>query len=364
MKRELIDILRDFCLSTAPAGYEEDIARKVKGYISEYCDEVEIDELGNVIGKISGKETSLRPVLVNAHMDRIGFIVSKVLGNGFVKMEAIGSPNDKVLPGQTFLIRKSDKTEWIRAVAGTKSTHLMAEEEAQQTMPLNKTLFDLGADCADQVKDLGIRIGCPAVFEPSFYSLSNGRVCGTALDNCGSVTALVKVAKILSENRPIRDVYIAGNVWEEYNQRGSAFIARKIQPIAIISMDMLLAGDTPDVEMILDGALGSGPLVSNFNYHKGAINGCIAHPRLLELVELTSQELSIEFQHYVCEGGFGDNAYAQLEIDGPASIEMGAPVRYAHSSCEVADINDINDLGDLVAGIVLRIREDFSNRRY
>lgn len=362
MYQHLHDILRDLCLTPAPSGFELEMVKKTAAYLQAYCETVDIDPVGNVIGKISGQDPSLRPVMVNAHMDRVGFIVSHITEKGYLKLCGIGTPNEKVLPGITLSVRKKDRSGWVEAVVGAKCAHLMTAEDAARAPKLSECMMDVGADSAQQARELGIEVGSPAVYTPAFSRLSDSRVYGTALDNCGSVAALIDCARLLQAERPQRDVYLVGNVWEEYNQRATTFPVRQYAPIAVINMDMLLAGDTPDVQGSFDGAVGQGPMVSCYNF--AAFAGCIAHDGLLDLAEQTAREEGTGMQRYVCVGGLGDNAYAALENDGPAVIEIGSPVRYAHSAREVADLRDIAGQAILVAGIVRRMGAEFKQARF
>lgn len=362
MYKHLRDILRDLCLTPAPSGFELEIVRKTAAYLQPHCETVEMDPVGNVVGKISGRDPSLRPVMVNAHLDRVGFIVSHIMEKGYLKLCNIGTPNEKVLPGLTLSVRKKDRSGWVEAVVGTKCAHLMTVEDVARAPKLADCMIDIGADCAQQVRELGVEVGSPVVYTPAFSCLTDTRVCGTALDNCGSVAALIDCARLLQEERPERDVYLVGNVWEEYNQRATTIPVRRYDPVAVINMDMLLAGDTPDVEGRFDGALGQGPMVSCFNF--AGFAGCIAHDGLLRLTEEAAREADTGMQRYVCVGGLGDNAYAMLENDGPAVIEIGSPVRYAHSAREVADLRDIARQAVLVSGVVRRIGPDFRQGRF
>lgn len=364
MYEKLASILEDLCLTPAPSGFEAEIGEKVAAYLRPYCPQVEFDPVGNVIGRIPGKNSSLRPVMVNAHMDRVGFIVSTIEKDGYLKLCIIGTPNEKVLPGLNLSVRKKDRSGWLKVVVGTKCAHLMSPEDAAKAPKLADCMIDAGCDCAEDVRAMGIEIGSPVVYTPSFSRLTETRVCGTAMDNCGSVAALIVCAEHLAEMQPERDVYLVGNVWEEYNQRATTFPVRRYNPVAVISMDMLLAGDTPDIRGHFDGAVGKGPMVSCYNFCCPPFAGTIAHDGLLSLSETVSEELGTGMQRYVCVGGLGDNAYAALEADGPAVIEIGSPVRYAHSSCEVADLNDIRRQALLVAGMAARIGSDFQQERF
>ena len=95
MLHSVTEILQDLCLTPAPSGFEKEIAEKMYGYFNSLCDHVERDWPGNVIGRIDGQDPTLKPLMINAHMDRVGFIVSMITEEGFLKLKKIGTPNEK-----------------------------------------------------------------------------------------------------------------------------------------------------------------------------------------------------------------------------------------------------------------------------
>ncbi len=363
MKPVLNDVLCDLCTTPGPSGFEQDIAQKVKDYLAPVADEITVDNVGNVIARIDGTDPSLKPAMVYAHMDRVGMIVSFVHKDGHLRLQAIGGVPDKVLPGSRVQVRTQDG-RWQTGVVGTKCNHLMTEEEKMRTQPMRELLVDVGATSAEDARQLGFAIGCPVVYEPTFVPLAGRRVAATALDNCGCVAALIGIARQLFQSRPPRTTYLAATVWEEYNQRAAAMAVAKINPVVSISMDMLLAGDTPDVKGVFEASVGCGPVASHFNYSDGVDNGTIAHPGLYQLAERVAKEQGTGLQHYVCYASLGDNAFSQLTGDGPACIEIGAPVRYAHSTTEVADLDDIENLSLLIASMVQSLDASFVQARY
>ncbi len=363
MKPVLNDVLQDLCTTPGPSGFEQEIAQKAKDYLAPVSDSITVDNVGNVVARIDGTNPSLASVMVYAHMDRVGMIVSYISEDGFLRLQAIGGVPDKVLPGSRVRVR-TQSGAWQGGVVGTKCKHLMTEEEKQRVQPLRELLVDVGAGSAEEARAMGFAIGCPVVYEPVYQPLGGRRVAATALDNCGCVAALIGIARQLYQARPQRTAYLAATVWEEYNQRAAAMAVRRINPMAAISMDMLLAGDTPDVKGVFEATVGRGPVASHYNYSDGVDNGTIAHPGLYALAERTAAEQGTGLQHYVCYSSLGDNAFSQLTGDGPACIEIGAPVRYAHSTTEVADLDDIENLSLLVAHMVQGMDASFVQARY
>lgn len=160
MKPVLNDVLQDLCTTPGPSGFERDIAQKAKAYLSPVSDSLTVDNVGNVIARIDGTDPALKPVMVYAHMDRVGMIVSFVTEDGLLRLQAIGGVPDKVLPGSRVLVRTASGA-WQCGVVGTKCNHLMTEEEKQRVQPMRELLVDVGADSAEQAKEMGFAIAAP-----------------------------------------------------------------------------------------------------------------------------------------------------------------------------------------------------------
>lgn len=355
-------LLQTLCMAPAPSGFENAAAAVVKEQLLAVCDTVETDMLGNVCGRIRGTVPSLKPIMLCAHMDRVGFILSQITDDGFLKFHMIGGIPEKALPGQQLLVQLADQSDWRAAVVGNPCEHLMSESERRSVVPLSGLYADVGAKTAAQARAMGFEIGCPAVYTPSFTVLDGTRVAATALDNCACLCALISIAKKISQCRPPRDVLFAGTVMEEFHQRSTAGIIEKYQPAVLLSMDVLLASDTPDGGAF-EGSLGAGPSLSYFNYCDGPFNGTIGHRGLLRLVEKTAVESDISVQRFVCSNSLGDAAYAQLAGGCPATIELGIPVRYAHSPREVADTQDLEALIRLICALLHEIDGEFQQAR-
>jgi len=356
------DILRDFCLTKAPSGYEREMAYKLKRYLEPFC-ETSIDAMGNCVGFIKGSERQ-KKIMVFAHMDQLGFIVRRVEPDGYLQVDRLGGVPEKVLPGLKVSVR-NESGEWYPGVIGVKSHHAEAVEDKYVVSPVTALFLDVGASDADEVRKLGIYAGCPAVYEPSFTELSGNKVTGTSVDNRGGCAVLAGLAAFFNKRRPLGDVYLAGTVWEEFNLRGAALASRNINPDAAISLDVTLSGDTRDLSARYDVALGKGACVQLYSFHgRGTLNGTLPNGPLFELVKNTAGELGLPLQRFASVGMLTDAAYMQLEGRGTACLEMGFPARYTHSPVEVCDTGDLNALVTLCGESALRIGGNFNFSRY
>ena len=140
---------------------------------------------------------------------------------------------------------------------------------------------------------------------------------------------------------------------EEFNLRGAVTAAQALAPDIAIQLDLILATDTADMSARGDVRLGAGPALSTYSFHgRGTLNGTIPHPALVSCFTATAKQAGIALQRSAHTGALTDSAYVQLVNSGVASIDLGFPARYSHSSLEVCDLSDLAALTQLlIAGI-------------
>jgi putative aminopeptidase len=361
---QIQEMLKTFMLLPAPSGYEKEMAYAMKAALEPYADDICLDQAGNVIARIQGTDSMSPRVMVFAHMDQLGFMTRKIEADGFIQVDRLGGIPEKVLPGLKLAVRARDG-QYHPAVVGTKSHHAMPAEEKMIVDPITSLSIDLGVNSDRQVRSLGIEIGSPAVFEPSFGVLQDSRICGTSVDNRGGCASLVRTAGLLRLNRPKSDVYLVGTVWEEFNLRGAMLAARSVQPAIAFCLDVVLAGDSPDLKSRYEARLGAGPAINHYTFHgRGTINGTIPHAGLVDLAVRAAAEEKLAIQHFAALGIITDSAYLQLEGKGTAVLDLGFAARYTHSPLEVCDSMDLENLSRLTWAAVSRIDRGFSLFRY
>lgn len=358
------DILREFMLTPAPSGYEKEMAYLLKGYFSKFCDEVRIDRIGNCIGKINGTNPDLPKAMAFGHMDQLGFIVRKIEKDGYIQVDRLGGIPEKVLPGLNLMIRSEDGS-WHPGIFGPKAHHATPAEEKYKVDLVTSLFVDIGVKTSDEVRKLGIEIGCPAIYKPSFTELTHSVISGTAVDNRGACACLVKMAEYLKGQRPQCDVYLVGTVWEEFNLRGAMMAARTIHPDIAISLDVCLAGDTKDLNSKFDDVVGNGACVQLYSFHgRGTLNGTLPHEPLYKLAKECARKTGKNLQRFAALGILTDASYIQLEGNGVACLEMGFPARYTHTPVEVCDMDDIDGLAVICAEMMRSIDDHFQISRY
>ncbi|MDR1611411.1 MAG: M20/M25/M40 family metallo-hydrolase [Planctomycetota bacterium] len=357
-------LLRDFMGKFGPSGYEKEIAYLLRDTLSGLADSVAVDRIGNVIATFAGSDPECPSAMIFAHLDQLGFIVRRIEPDGFIQVDRLGGVPEKVLPGLNLRIL-TKRGGYVDGVFGNKSHHAAGADEKYRVDPVTSLLVDIGAGSAGEARALGVDIGCPATYLPFSQELAGDFVSGTAVDDRGGLVALAVAAARLKGKRPRATVHLVGTVWEEFNLRGAMIAARSCRPDIAISLDVVLAGDTPDLGRRYEAACGKGPALVLYSFHgRGTLNGTLPHAGLIELAERAAAEEEIPLQRFAALGILTDNAYAQLEGMGMAAVELGFPARYTHTPVEVANVQDIVALGELAAAMAGRIGSDFPLNRY
>lgn len=361
---KLTEVLQELCLAPAPSCYEKNAAVVFNRCIKPFVDRISVDRMGNVIATMEGTNPNSPEVMIYAHLDQLGFIVRRIEPDGFIQLDRLGGIPEKVLPGLRLVIR-TKAGDFVPGVIGNKAHHAASAEEKYKVDVVTSLFVDIGAASEKEVRELGIDIGCPAVYEPSFKVMASDKISGTALDDRGGLAAMILAAEALSKDRPESTVHFVGTVWEEFNIRGAVFAARKLKPDVALGLDVILAGDTPDLKTRYHNSLGNGPTINLYNFHgRGTLNGMIPHEGLVKLAEESAVKAGIPHQRFASLGIITESAYIQMENDGAACLDLGFPARYTHSPIETCSLSDINHLGLLVAEIAKNLSPEFSLNRY
>lgn len=341
------------------SGHEEKVITIMKEEFNKYSDNVSVDNLGNVIAKIEGEDDS-ECSMIFAHMDQLGLVVRKIEDNGYIGVERLGGVPEKVLPATEVVIISDDGKEYPGTIANT-SHHITPPSEKYRVSPYLELLIDIGANSKEEVKSLGIDVGCAITYKPNYRELMNDKIMGTSLDNRVGCAILVELAKEMKITKPKQTVYLVSTVMEEFNLRGAHVAARKIKPKIAICLDLVPSGDTPATNSRSDINLGGGPVLSMYNFHgRGTLNGTIPHPRLVDYFKNTARDNGISIQRGALTGLLTDLSYVQMENDGIASIDLAFPARYTHSPTEVVCLKDVLELKKWVFESVIRIDKNFN----
>jgi len=334
-KEDFLKTLKSLSEAIGVSGYEDEIRGLVIDILSKYGDEVRVDALGNVIAIKKGRGGG--KLMLAAHMDEIGLMVSHIDKNGFLRFQPIGGWNNIILPGQRINILTS-KGEKISGVIGHTPPHIQKPEESKQVPEIKDMFIDIGVSSREDAEKLGIEIGSIAVIDRDVKPLGNkDLVSGKSFDDRVGLAVMVYAFKE-AENNDI-DLYAVATVQEEVGLKGARTSAFSISPDIAIALDVTIAADIPVVkESEWITKIGKGPAIKVMDGRAGS--GLITHPEIKRrLIEIAKEE-GIPYQLEVLTGGTTDATIIALNKEGVPSGVISIPTRYIHSPVEVLSLED------------------------
>lgn len=334
-------------LTSIPAlsGLEDKMISEMVDRLKPFADSVDVDRLGNVTAVFKGRQENESSMLVFAHLDELGLMISKVQPDGFLRFDRVGGMPEKTLLGTFVDVHSLDSKNYFTGVIGTYAHHLTPPEAKFNVPTIDKMYIDLGLESFEEVLERGINTGSAVTYHHIFKQISENRITSKTLDNRIGVLLLIALGEHLHDHKPAGDVYLVASVQEEFNVRGVLPVFARLEPNAAICLDITPACDTPDLNNIYNMFLGKGPAVMQMNFHgRGTLGGLIPNPMLRNFLEETLIDLKIPFQREIITGEITDDAFATMNgTNGCAMAHFSIPVRYSHSSIETSDLRDISD---------------------
>ena len=344
------------------SGHEDRVRRHIAGLLAAEGIGTRTDRLGNLISSFEGEPTA-PSVMLFTHMDQLGFFVLKIEEDGLIRVERMGGVPERALASQAVVLCVGEGRD-VPGLIANKSHHATAPEEKYTVLKTPELRIDTGHGSRAAVEAAGIRIGTPVVYRPEAIALAGDRIAGTSVDDRAGCAVLVEVARMLAARTGGGTVHVVFSVQEEFNLRGAVVAAQTLEPDIAIQIDLMLACDTPDMADRGEMRLGGGPGMSLYSFHgRGTLNGVIPHPAAVRLMEETARAEGIPLQRSAQVGVLTDLSYVQLVGEGVASVDVGFPCRYTHSSLEMCDLNDLEALARLLGAALARIGPGFDLSR-
>lgn len=323
------EIIRKLVETYSPSGFEEQIRAAIREEVEPFADAVRVDPLGSLVVHKAGSGEGKRIVLA-AHMDEIGVMVTYVDEKGFARFTRIGGVNLLTCVGAR--VAFADGT--IGVIGMEKK-----QENRSKAPSLAQLYLDVGATSRD---DCPVGIGDAAVFVRPFVAQGT-RMIAKALDDRIGCAVLIETLRRL-EHTP-HDVYFLFSVQEETTLSGARTSAFGIEPDLAIAVDVTDTGDTPE-STPMAVSLGEGPAV------KVQDGGMIAHPAVRDLMVQRATDASIPYQLEVLERGTTDAAAMQLVRAGVPAGCLSIPCRYLHTASEMVDTIDVANSVQLLLEIL------------
>jgi len=342
-----LEFLRELCLCPAPSGFESTVQAVLRRRLDGVA-ETHADPLGNLWAD-TGPDAGPH-VLAVAHADQIGMIVTHVDEAGYLRIEAVGWLDQQLLPGHTVLVHAAGGP--VRGVVGRLPTHIVPEAERGKAAPIKEQFVDIGAH--DRAEALSrVAVGDPVTFDQGFSELAPGRFASLALDDRAGVYAVVRGLELCARDGGEAHLTAVSSAHEETTYMGAKALGRRLRPDCVIVVDGTFTSDYPGVDAVRMGGevrLGDGPVLGL---------GTTTNRKLTALARQVATDGGIAVQTKAYAGELMTDAAELAAAGEAASLALSIPMRYVHSSAEVADASDIEATATLIAALTRRLGEEF-----
>lgn len=347
-KKDLVNIKsiqRELSELIGVSGNENPIVRFIQSQIDGLVGKMWVDPLGSLLAIIEGEE-SKEKIMLDAHMDEIGFMISHIDPKGFLRFVPIGGWDNRILLGQCVKILGNNSKEY-HGIIGSKPPHLTTESERKKTVKISDMYIDIGMSSRDKVEACKINIGSFGTLYDPFAEFPNNMIRGKAFDDRTGVNVLIHIIKEFAENPPSDSLLFSFSVQEEVGGRGAAPAAFNLDPTIALAIENTTAGDVPGVkDSECPAYIGKGPAISV------ADRSMLAHPtvndRLIKNAKLENIPFHLKKPIF---GGTNAGRIHQAREGIPSSV-VSVPCRYIHSPTSLLSIEDVFHTIKLVSAFI------------
>lgn len=319
------ELLKKLCAEAGVSGNEEAVAECIKNEIKPYAD-LSTDGLGSLIAFKKGKNRPKEKLMVCAHMDEVGLMLTGCDEKGFLKFGTVGGIDPRVLPATRVKIGPNK----IPGVIGVKTLHLQTPDEDGVAPGADKLYIDIGAVSKEDALSK-VSLGDVAVFDSRFLSFGDGMVKARAIDDRVGCAVMIKMIQSELEY----DTTFAFTVQEEVGARGGKTAAFTVDPDCAIVLEATTAADIPFMEKDKQVCrLGGGPVVSFID------KGTLYDRKLYETAFRLAKENGIPCQPKLAIAGGNDASSVHVSRGGVRTIAVSLPCRYLHSPSCVIKVSD------------------------
>jgi tetrahedral aminopeptidase len=306
--------------TTSPSGYEAAIRQVIRAEVEPLVDTLTVDAMGNLIAQKGARKPSGIKIMLSAHVDEIGVMVTHVDENGFIRFMPLGGVSPRTCLG--------GRVRFLNDQVGVINSERL---EDMAKLPTFEHLFiDVGAKDRQSTP---LHVGDVACFDRPFTDLGD-RLVSKAMDDRIGVAVLIETLRQWVDSP--HQVYFVFSVQEEVGLRGATTATFGIDPDLGLSVDVTLTGDTPKGSK-MDVKLGKGPAI------KVRDGGMLSDPRVIDWMVKGAEKARLPYQLEVLEGGTTDARAIQVTRAGVPAGCLSIPCRYVHSPSEMVDYNDVQN---------------------
>lgn len=322
------ELLKQLTEASGVSGAENEVRRLIRDLIQDHVDEWRVDTMGNLIALKKGSGESQLRVLVDAHMDEVGLLVTDIDSKGLLQFTTVGGFDDRALLGKVVAVGK-DK---VTGVIGARAVHLLKSGEYNKVVKIDAMRIDIGAKNKDGAS-AKVKVGDYVTFVTEYTELEGGRTAtGKAFDNRAGCAALIELLR--GERYPF-DLIASFSVQEEIGLRGAQTAAFGAQPDIALVLECTPAYDMPNKnDVSANVILGKGPSIYVMD------SRTIQDPRLVKHIRQTAETNEIPHQIRQPGGGGTNTGAIQRKLGGMPAATIATPGRYCHTPVSMINLDD------------------------
>lgn len=332
---DILEVIEKLTACSGTPGAEGDAVETAEKYLSEYG-ETRTDKLGNLICEIEGGRSG---ILLDAHIDRVGLIVTSITPEGFLRIAKCGGIDGRTLLARQVTVYGREK---IKGVTASVPPHLQRRGEDSKAVEIDDILIDIGMDYENAVK--AVQPGDRITVDSELLHLAGKKIAAPALDDRCGIAAVLYALHTLKGRECGRKITVVFSTREEVGGSGARVASYNADAQECIAVDVSFA-KTPDSRAEECGILGGGPMI-----------GCAPSldREISEKLKLIAGEKRIPYQLEIMNGRTGTNADC-IGVSGKGFRcgLLSVPLRYMHTGVEVVSLNDVKNTGELLAQYIL-----------
>ena len=351
MKKKQVEFLKQLLETPSPTGFEEPAANLVRTRLHGVADEVSTDTMGSVQATLEGRVEGAPSLMLAAHMDEVGLMVTYLSDDGFLSVASLGGVDAAILPGMRVDVHTREGV--LRGVVGRKPIHLIEPDERKNVTPLSSLVIDLGLP-AKRVKKL-VRVGDPITYGVGFERFGKGMAVSKCFDDKVGVFIACRVMEKLAKEGGAPGAFtMVATVQEEIGTRGAMTSAHAVNPDVALAFDVTHATDYPGIDKSKYGKIlcGNGPVIAR---------GPNINPVVFERLVAAAEAEGIPYQLEAEPSVTGTDARAiQVTRSGIPTGLVSVPLRYMHTPTEVVCLDDVDATVRLLARFAMDLTPDVS----
>jgi len=319
------------------SGNEHAIRNVLKTMVEPYANEITTDTMGNLIAFKKGKANTSKRVVLSAHMDEVGFIVSEIGDDGYIKFKSVGGIDPRIMLAQGVVIGDG----CIKGVMGVKAVHLQSSDERKRVIKEEDMYIDIGATSLEEASQR-VQKGDYISFDSPYREMGDGVIKAKALDDRIGCAIMAELIKYDYDS----DIYFVFTTQEEVGTRGAIVASRRIKADVAIMLEATTCSDIAGAKPHEYATeFNRGPVISLMD------RGAYSDMELNAFITGIANEKGIEFQYKKTGMGANESRAYQVSSVPCKTAAISLPTRYIHSPVSCAKISDIEKMYDLTRAV-------------